>query len=241
MQTLLHPADTRGHADHGWLKANHSFSFAGWYDPDRMGFGAMRVLNDDHIAPGAGFPTHPHRDMEIVTVPLKGALAHKDSTGGEGIIHAGEVQYMSAGRGVEHSEFNASKEAPVELFQIWLFPWQQGLEPTYAQKSFPPEGRQGQWQLLVDPEEHAGALPIRQDARISRADLAAGQTLRYTLKDAQHGVYLLVIEGTAAIGAHTLGRRDALGLWDAGHFDLHAPEGPLQVIAFEVPLVGVGH
>ncbi len=232
MKTLLHPAHTRGRADYGWLHANYSFSFARFYDPQRVHFGALRVLNDDTIEGGMGFGTHPHDNMEIVTIPLEGALRHRDSMGHEGVIQRGDVQVMSAGTGIQHSEFNAHPDQVCKLFQVWVFPKKRNVAPRYEQKSFPLEGRRNRLQFVVAPD---GALTINQDAWFALADLGAGRNLSYGLHLPANGVYLLVIEGKVEVGGHTLGRRDALGIWDTERFIVKALEDA-QLLFIEVPM-----
>lgn len=215
MKTIFHPESGRGKANHGWLEAAHSFSFAGWQDPSKVHFGALRVLNDDRIAGGRGFGRHPHDNMEIITIPLEGALEHQDSMGNRGIIQAGDVQVMSAGTGVTHSEFNANADLDCRLFQIWLFPKMKGVEPRYDQQSFPADGRKNGWQLLVSPHPgEEGAMWIHQDAWISMGQFDAGQSVFYEMKRPGNGLYALVVSGEINIGDQKLGRRDALGIWE---------------------------
>jgi quercetin 2,3-dioxygenase len=235
MKTVIHRAAERGAANHGWLDAKHSFSFAGYHNPDKVHFGALRVLNDDIIAGGGGFPTHPHDNMEIVTIPLQGALQHKDSTGGEGIIEAGDVQIMSAGTGVRHSEFNASATEPVNLFQCWLFPKQANIKPRYDQRHFPVSERQGRWQVVVSPIEADNALWINQDARFLLTKIEAGQSLGYANAFSGNGVYVMVISGQVTIAGTALNRRDAIGVWEADGFDISATTDA-ELLAIEVPM-----
>lgn len=235
MKTVLHKAADRGAADHGWLNAKHSFSFAGFYNPDKVHFGALRVLNDDIVAGGGGFPTHPHDNMEIVTIPLKGALQHKDSTGGEGIIEAGDVQIMSAGTGVRHSEFNASANEAVNLFQCWIFPKVENIKPRYDQRNFALEDREGKWQIVVSPIEADNALWINQDARFLLTHIKAGNTQAYSNAFAGNGVYIMVIKGTVTINGTELNDRDALGVWEADSFDITA-NTDAELLAIEVPM-----
>ena len=236
MNTVLHKAGTRGAADHGWLQARHSFSFASYHDRERVHFGALRVWNDDIVAGGQGFGTHPHDNMEIVTVPLQGALAHKDSTGNSEVIHQGEVQIMSAGSGLTHSEFNASQTDPVNLFQIWVFPDKKNITPRYEQKMFEQADRQNKWQLLVSPDKKdEGTLWINQEAWFSRADLTEGQSLDYIFKGYDHGAYLMIIEGEAEVAGRLLGRRDAIGIADTQSFTIQARKNT-QIMLTEVPL-----
>ena len=214
MKTIFHKANERGHADHGWLNAHHSFSFAGWYDPAKVHFGMLRVLNDDIVAGGQGFGMHPHDNMEIVTIPLEGSLEHKDNTGGNGIISPGEVQVMSAGTGVYHSEFNHSKTEAVKLFQCWVFPREKNVVPRYDQKRFDPGGRKNKFQTLVAPEKNKEHLWLHQDTVFSMLDLDAGKELEYEMKFESNGVYVMLVEGEAEVGGQKLERRDAIGVWE---------------------------
>lgn len=238
MKNIIYRAADRGAANHGWLKAKHSFSFASYYDADKIHFGALRVVNDDIIAGGGGFPTHPHDNMEIVTIPLKGALQHKDSTGGNGIIKAGDVQIMSAGTGVRHSEFNASAIDEVNLFQCWLFPKEQNIVPRYDQRSFHETERLNKWQTVVSPLASDHALWINQDARFSLAHITAGQTLNYTNAFTGNGVYIMVINGTINLNNETLETRDAIGVWEADQFNITAVENA-ELLAIEVPMISI--
>jgi quercetin 2,3-dioxygenase len=235
MRMIIHRAADRGAANHGWLNAKHSFSFAGYHNPDKVHFGALRVLNDDIIAGGGGFPTHPHDNMEIVTIPLKGALQHKDSTGGQGIIQAGDVQIMSAGTGVQHSEFNASATDEVNLFQCWLFPKERNITPRYGQRSFDAADRINKWQTVVSPVEADNALWINQDAKFSLGKLTAGTTLEYNNAFEGNGVYLVVINGTVTVGEQTLADRDAVGIAEADSFSITAGTDA-ELMAIEVPM-----
>jgi len=214
MKQLIHKASERGFADHGWLKAAHSFSFANYYNPEKVHFGKLRVLNDDIVAPSKGFGKHPHEDMEIITIPLHGALKHSDNIGNEGVITTGEVQVMSAGSGVLHSEFNASDSEPVNLFQIWIFTDKKSHEPRYDQKKFNPEGRKNKWQLLVSPDGQNDSLWIHQNAFISVIDIENEDSVDYELKSEGNGVYFMLIEGSAKIEDKTLEKRDATGVWE---------------------------
>lgn len=235
MKTVIHRASERGSADYGWLKPNYYFSFSQYHNPARMRFGLLRVLNDDFIAGGGKFHTHPHDNMEIVTIPLEGAVEHRDSTGGHGIIRAGDVQIMSAGSGVQHSEANASATDPLSLFQIWIFPKERDIAPRYDQRHFTPEGRQNQWQTVVSPLEADQALWINQDARFSLADLEAGKTLEYSPAFAGNGVYLVVIKGSITVGDNRLQTRDALGISETDRFSILA-DTDAELLAIEVPM-----
>lgn len=235
MTTRLYKASDRGTADYGWLKPNYYFSFAQYYDPENIHFGLLRVLNDDFIDGGGGFPTHPHDNMEIVTIPFSGALQHKDSTGGEGVIKAGDIQIMSAGTGVRHSEANASATEPVTLFQVWIYPKLRNIKPRYDQRSFDLSDRTNKWQVVVSPREEDGGLWINQDARFSLTSLEAGQTISYENAFTGNGVFLVVIEGEAEVNGQTLGKRDALGISAADSFSISTQSGA-QLLAIEVPM-----
>ena len=235
MTTILQKASERGSADHGWLKPNFYFSFANYHNPEKVHFGLLRVLNDDFIAGGGKFPKHPHDNMEIVTIPFTGAIEHKDSTGGEGIIKAGDVQIMSAGSGVQHSEANASATDPVTLFQIWVFPKVENIKPRYDQRTFDINGRNNQWQTVVSPREEDNALWINQDARFSLTKLEAGKTLEYKNAFTGNGVYLVVINGSVKVGEIALNKRDALGISDTDSFSITASEDA-ELLAIEVPM-----
>ncbi len=235
MKTILHKASQRGTADYGWLKPNYYFSFAQYHHPEKMHFGLLRVLNDDFIGGGGMFPTHPHDNMEIVTIPFTGALEHKDSTGGHGVIQTGDIQIMSAGTGVQHSEANASKTEPVTLFQIWIFPKEQNIKPRYDQRNFDIKERTNQWQTVVSPIEKDSALWINQDARFSLTNLEAGKSLEYTNGFNGNGVYLVVINGSVSVNEILLNKRDALGIWDTNTFTVKASTDA-ELLAIEVPM-----
>lgn len=236
MNAVVHRAESRGAADHGWLKSHHSFSFASYYNTERMGFGLLRVLNDDQVAPKKGFGTHPHQNMEIVSIPLSGALQHKDSEGNEGIIKHGEVQLMSAGTGVYHSEYNASQEEDVRFLQIWVLPEKENIAPRYDQKLFDVSKRQNRWQTVVSPiGSDEDAVAINQQAWFSMTDLDQGQEISYSQKGSGTGVYLFLLEGELKVGQEVLTRRDAIGLADASSVKIKA-EKASQVLAIEVPL-----
>jgi redox-sensitive bicupin YhaK (pirin superfamily) len=235
MKKIVHLANERGFADHGWLKAAHSFSFAQYYDPAKVHFGLLRVLNDDIVAPGMGFGMHGHDNMEIVTIPLKGILAHKDSLGSEGTITAGEVQIMSAGSGIRHSEFNGSASEAVNLLQIWVFPKERNIEPRYDQKRFDTELAQNRFQILVSPAEEEGALWINQNAVFAKGFFKSGGTYSYQVKHPGNGAYVFVIEGSIDLDSQLLARRDAVGVYDAERFDFEVKEDA-QVLVIEVPM-----
>lgn len=238
MKTIIHRAESRGFANHGWLQANHSFSFASYHNPERMHFGALRVLNDDVVAPKMGFGTHPHDNMEIITIPLKGVLKHKDNMGDAWIpVLPNEVQVMSAGTGVQHSEINGSNDEHLSLFQIWIFPNKENVKPRYDQKSFDSNDRKNKLQTLVTSvdESHDGSLKIHQDAIISRIDLDKNRHFEYKLKSENHGVYVMTIYGVFEIENKELKSRDAIGVWETDTFSIKAVEDA-SLLFIEVPI-----
>lgn len=212
MKLTVHRSGCRGHADHGWLKTWHSFSFADYYNPDRMHFGALRVLNDDIIEAGMGFGTHPHDNMEIITIVLAGELEHRDSMGNGSVIRPGEVQVMSAGTGIKHSEFNHSAESETRLLQIWVFPDQKNVEPRYGQAKFQEEEMSGKWRTVVSPDGVGQSLWIHQQAWFSLGDFKGGSSVSYQLKKTGNVVYLFLISGELEIGTEKLNQRDAVGI-----------------------------
>ena len=235
MKMTIQKANERGSADYGWLKPNYYFSFSNYHDPSKVRFGLLRVLNDDFISGGGAFPTHPHDNMEIVTIPFTGALKHKDSTGGEGVIKAGDVQIMSAGSGVQHSEANASATDPVTLFQVWIFPKERNIQPRYDQRSFDIAERTNQWQYVVSPLDTDGGLWINQDARFAMTKLEAGKTLNYENAFKGNGVYLVVINGSVEVDGKKLNKRDSAGIVGVDSFSLTASEDA-ELLAIEVPM-----
>ncbi|MEX1028312.1 MAG: pirin family protein [Candidatus Paceibacterota bacterium] len=203
----IRKAEERGHADHGWLNTHHTFSFSTYQDPNHMHFRSLRVMNEDWVSPDQGFGTHPHRDMEIVTYVLEGALEHKDSMGNGEVLRPGEFQRMSAGTGITHSEFNPSKTEPVHLYQIWLFPQQKGIEPSYEQKYFPEDQRHNQLRLVASQDAAEGSLLIHQDARIYLSSIDAGKELSYPLPAGRHA-WLQVLRGSVSLNGHELKTSD---------------------------------
>ena len=199
----IHRSNDRGHADHGWLDSRFTFSFAEYFDPEHVQFRTLRVMNDDHIAGGGGFPTHPHRDMEIVTYVLDGALAHKDSMGNGSVIRPGDVQYMSAGTGVAHSEFNASDKEPVHMYQIWMFPDKSNYKPAYDQKHFSADDKRGKLRLVVSPDGREGSVKIRQDNELYATVLGEGQSVKHALKPDRHA-YVQVARGSVTLNGKPL-------------------------------------
>ena len=236
MKTLLFKAADRGSADYGWLKPNYYFSFAQYHDAAKVHFGLLRVLNDDFIGGGGAFPTHPHDNMEIITIPFTGALKHKDSTGGEGIIQAGDIQIMSAGTGVQHSEANASATEAVTLFQVWILPKERNIKPRYDQKTFDVNERANKWQTVVSPIETDNALWINQDAKFSLTNLDAGKEITYTNGFKNNGVFLVVINGTVEVNGQQLNKRDALGISESESFTITSAANA-ELLAIEVPMI----
>lgn len=235
METRYHPSAERGHFNFGWLDSHHSFSFGNWHDRDKVHFGALRVLNDDVVKGGQGFDNYPHENMEIISIPLKGALAHKDSTGTDGIVYTGDVQIMSAGSGISHSEYNASHYDNANFLQIWIFPKQPGIRPRHDKRSFHPDDRKNNWQLVVSPLAEDHALWINQDARLALAHLDADKTLTYRPAFPGNGIYLFIVEGAVNLADRTLERRDGIGIAGAGEVSLTAATNA-EVLVIEVPM-----
>jgi len=237
MKTIIHRAENRGHANHGWLNAKHYFSFANWFDPNKIHFGALRVLNDDEVAAGMGFGTHPHSNMEIITLVQEGMLEHKDSMGNGSIMKPNDVQVMSAGTGVYHSEINPDKTNPVKLFQIWVLPNKNGVKPRYDQKTFKPEDRKNKWQEIIKPisQTHGDAIFIHQQAWFSLADLDKNQTLTYFIKTINNGAYVFVIDGYVTIGNENLKKRDALGIMETENFTITATNNA-RILVMDIPM-----
>ena len=236
MTSILHKAATRGHASHGWLESWHTFSFAGYYDPERMHFGALRVLNDDSVAPGMGFGKHPHDNMEIISIPLEGDLEHGDSLGNVAVIKQGDVQSMSAGTGVIHSEKNKNSDLPVKFLQIWVFPKERNVQPRYDQKSFAKEEKHNKLVTVVSPiGSDDGGVQIHQDAWFSLGNLEKGQQVNYALKKEGNGVYVFLLEGDLTVNAIVMNRRDGLGLSDVKELAITANTNA-EVLLMEVPM-----
>ena len=236
MKTKLFASDSRGFADHGWLKSSHSFSFASYFNPDQMNFGVLRVLNDDWVAPSMGFGTHGHRDMEIISIPLSGDLKHRDNMGNETIIRSGDIQVMSAGSGVEHSEMNASASEPVAFLQIWIFPKVKNVTPRYDQLTLKVEDSTNRWQQILSPNKEDEGVSIHQDAFMHLNHLDAQGSTTYKLKNAANGIYLFVIEGEVIVEGEKLGKRDAIGISEVAQFTLSAQTNA-KLLAIEVPMV----
>jgi redox-sensitive bicupin YhaK (pirin superfamily) len=233
--TILHKADSRGHANHGWLNAYHSFSFANWYNPDRIQFGMLRVLNDDTIAAGMGFGTHPHDNMEIITIPLEGDLAHKDSMGNGTTIKSGDVQVMSAGTGIQHSEFNPNHDQHTKLFQIWLFPKYRNVEPRYQQITLDITKQKNDFAQILSPNADDEGVWIYQDAWFYLSDFDANFSKKLALKKEDNGFYIMNIEGEIEVNGSTLEKRDALGVWDTNEIEIKANVNS-KFLVMEIPM-----
>lgn len=234
MQTTIRKADQRGGVQLGWLDSRHTFSFGDYYDPAHMGFGPLRVINEDRVAPGGGFPTHPHRDMEIISYVLDGALAHKDSTGAAGVVRSGDVQRMTAGTGVRHSEYNASDADPAHFLQIWIVPERAGLAPGYEQKRFSPEEMRGRLRLIAAPDARDGALLIHQDAEVYATRLGAGETVRRALAEGR-GAWIQVARGALTVNGAALGAGDGLAATGPGEVVLETAS-EAEALLFDLPL-----
>ena len=236
MKTVFHPSDSRGYANHGWLEARHSFSFASWHQPDRLHFGALRVLNDDIIQGGMGFGTHPHDNMEIVTIPLKGDLEHKDSMGNSAVIREGDIQVMSAGTGVQHSEYNNSPDKEINLFQLWLFPNKQNVKPRYDQLPIRSLHQKNEFFQILSPSANDQGVWIHQDAWMHILDADQGQSFDYVLQSPENGVYLIVIEGEVEVDNQTLFRRDAIGIWETDKLTIKT-KTDAELLLVQVPML----
>jgi len=235
-QMILHKANTRGHANHGWLDSFHSFSFANYYNAERMHFGVLRVLNDDSVDGGMGFGNHPHENMEIITIPLEGELRHKDSMGNSEVIKAGEIQVMSAGTGIQHSEFNNHSHVPVKFLQIWIFPNQNNVAPRYDQMTLDTNARHNKLQQILSPYPNDEGVWIYQNAWFHMTELDKGHDVEYTLKLQGNGVYIFVIKGEVVANGQLLNTRDGLGIWEIESVQLRADSDHTQVLLMEVPM-----
>jgi len=235
MNTTKYASDSRGKANYGWLKTRYSFSFAEYYDASRIRFGVLRVLNDDEVAGGEGFGMHPHDNMEIITIPLEGKLQHKDSMGNTSVIESGEIQVMSAGTGIMHSEFNPDPEIPVKLLQIWVFPDVKNHTPRYQQAKIDTEALKNRLHTIVSPETGNGTVWIHQNAFFSLGEAEFNQTWRYVLNDKNNGMYIFVIEGSAKIDEMQLHRRDAAGITDTSSVEIDV-EGGTRLLLMEIPM-----
>jgi redox-sensitive bicupin YhaK (pirin superfamily) len=235
MKKIVFNAISRGQADHGWLKAKHSFSFANYYDPNKVHFGVLRVLNDDVIAPGTGFSTHPHDNMEIITLPLSGDLEHKDSMGNTSVIHEGEIQVMSAGSGIFHSEFNTNKSKELNLFQIWIFPNKKNVEPRYDQMYLKEVEKTNELYQVLSPNKNDDGLWIHQNAWFYMGTLNKGWNDDYLVKASGNGIYVMVIEGEISIAGETLLKRDAIGLSETQSINIKS-NSDSRILIMDIPM-----
>lgn len=233
--TVLHKASTRGKANHGWLDSKHTFSFANYYNPERMNFGVLRVLNDDIVAPGMGFNTHPHDNMEIISIPLEGDLEHKDSMGNVAVIKNGDVQVMSAGTGIYHSEYNKNKDQQVKFLQIWVYPDKKNVEPRYDQITLNNMDRKNRFQQILSPSSKDEGVWIHQQAWFHLSDMEAGKKLNYSLKKQGNGVYVFVLKGKIEVQGTSLEDRDGFGIWDVNQLDFEA-SSDASILLMEVPM-----
>lgn len=235
MKTLLHKSETRGHENNGWLNAYHSFSFANYHDPKRMNFGVLRVLNDDTIANGKGFGMHPHDNMEIITIPLEGDLEHKDSMDNVGIIKQSEIQVMSAGAGIYHSEYNRNADKDLKLLQIWVIPNTRNVKPRYDQISLKDIEKHNSFFQILSPNKDDKGVWIHQDAWFSLGNFETGKLENYSLHKKSNGVYIFIIEGKVCIENQELSRRDAIGIWDVENITLNSVTKS-RILLMEVPI-----
>ena len=234
--TVLHKASSRGHADHGWLNSYHTFSFAGYHNPERVHFGMLRVLNDDTVQAGQGFGTHPHNDMEIVSIPLEGDLEHKDSMGNKTVIRHGDVQVMSAGTGVYHSEYNHNNDRQVKFLQIWVFPDRKGVTPRYDQITLDVNDRRNKFQQVVSPNADDEGVWVHQDAWFHLGQFDKDFSLNYDVKKTGNGVYAFVLNGEFEIDGQKLETRDGYGMWDLDKFSVKALTQDAEILLMEVPM-----
>ncbi|MCH1437789.1 MAG: pirin family protein [Flavobacteriales bacterium] len=235
MNTVLHKAGTRGSADHGWLKVNHTFSFANYQNPDRMNFGALRVLNDDTISGGMGFNPHPHNNMEIITIPLEGSIKHKDNMGNSSVIAHGDVQVMSAGKGVVHSEFNADEKDDLKLLQIWLFANKKNVEPRYQQIPIRDIETKNEFYQILSPDQDDQGVWIHQNAWFHLGEFDQAKKVNYKIHASGNGIYAFVIKGKAQIENQSLENRDGFGIWNTDSITIQAEENS-KILLMEVPM-----
>ncbi|MBD0852046.1 pirin family protein [Maribacter arenosus] len=235
MKTVLHKAESRGHANHGWLDSHHTFSFASYQNPSRMNFGVIRVLNDDVVSEARGFGTHPHRNMEIISIPLEGDLQHMDNMGNATVIKQGDVQVMSAGTGIQHSEYNKNKDRPVKFLQIWIMPNKIDVEPRYDQISLQEIERKNALYQILSPFQEDPGVWIHQDAWFHMGDFDPGHKTTYTLKKKGNGVYVFVLEGELEVNGQLVQKRDGYGLWDVDQLDIKTNRAS-KVLLMEVPM-----
>lgn len=235
MKSVLHKANTRGHANHGWLDSHHTFSFANYYNPERMNFGVLRVLNDDIVAGGRGFGTHPHDNMEIISIPLEGDLEHQDNMGNKTVIKQGDIQMMSAGTGVQHSEYNKNKDTEVRFLQIWMFPNKMNVTPRYDQITLEPGQSKNKLQQILSPSTDDEGVWVHQNAWFHIGDFESGCEETYSVKAHGNGVYAFVIEGEVEIEGQPLGKRDGFGVWDTESLQIKASKDA-KVLLMDVPM-----
>jgi hypothetical protein len=234
--TVFHPADTRGHADHGWLNSHHTFSFANYYNPERMHFGVLRVLNDDIVSAGMGFGTHPHDNMEIISIPLEGDLEHKDSMGNATVIKNGDIQVMSAGTGIRHGEYNKNGDKDVKFLQIWVFPNKRGVTPRYDQITLDAADRHNTLQQILSPHTDDAGVWIHQDAWFHLGTFDKDTSTTYNLKKTGNGIYFFVLKGTFTVNGQPLDTRDGYGVWDTSEVSLTAASADAEILVMEVPM-----
>jgi redox-sensitive bicupin YhaK (pirin superfamily) len=234
--TILHKADTRGNANHGWLNSYHSFSFANYYNPERMHFGVLRVLNDDTVNPGMGFGTHPHDNMEIISIPLEGDLEHKDSMNNVAVIKNGDIQVLSAGTGITHSEYNKNSDKPVKFLQIWVFPNKKNVKPRYDQITLKTEERHNKFQQILSPSPDDEGVWIHQDAWFNLGKFDKDLTTEYNINKKGNGIYAFVLSGDVTINGQKLNTRDGFGIWDTDKIKIHA-DSNMEILLMEVPMI----
>lgn len=235
-KTVFHKADSRGKADHGWLKSFHTFSFAGYHDPQRMHFGALRVLNDDTVHGGMGFGTHPHDNMEIISIPLEGDLQHRDSMGNVAVIKKGDIQVMSAGTGIQHSEYNKNADEAVKFLQIWIFPNKRNVTPRYDQISIQTEDKENKLLQILSPNADDDGVWIHQDAWFHMGNFSSGKQVEYNIRKSGNGVYAFILSGSFTINGQKLETRDGLGIWETDGFSLTSNEDGSEILLMEVPM-----
>ncbi|WP_333864354.1 pirin family protein [Sphingobacterium sp.] len=234
--SVLHKASTRGHADHGWLVSNHTFSFANYHNPERMHFGVLRVLNDDTVAEGRGFGRHPHDNMEIISIPLEGDLEHEDSMGNKAIIRKGDIQVMSAGTGIIHSEYNKNTDQAVKFLQIWVYPNQRNVSPRYDQISLDIAQRQNRFQQILSPNPEDEGVWIHQDAWFSMGHFDKDVQTKYQIKKAGNGVYIFVIKGSVTVEGQALETRDGFGIWDVSEINLKSTSADTEILLMDLSM-----
>jgi len=235
MKQVIHTAETRGLAKHSWLTSRHTFSFAGYHDPERMNFGLLRVLNDDIVKPGKGFEMHAHENMEIISIPLEGSLEHKDSMGTGSVIRHHDFQIMSAGTGVYHSEFNHSYEKPVNFLQIWIYPKERNIAPRYQQMTFLPESMHNRFHLAISPKKNNNSIWINQDAYTSMGSFDKGRHVHYTCFKEGNGIYIFLINGRVEIAEEMISERDGIGIWETDQISMFFKENS-KILILEVPM-----